>query len=445
MNEFDDVREDPTAVSPPETPQDSEPNQGAELWNENEDPPLVDPSENAETAEAEADAWISCEDMYVPIGEECPRTTVTVEEAPVHSPYRARGLAVLAVVAAVCAFFMGMLMGSRVTGTPDGTAVAAARQAVTLIEVKTADGKGLGSGMIMTSDGYIVTNYHVVKNATEIQVYFTDGSAAEAELVGYSQHDDLAVIKVDRQRLTVAVMATEECYVGQRVYAIGHPGSTLLAWTTTEGIVSYVDRELPLYGEDGDVLGKRVLLQTDTTVNPGNSGGPLVNERGQVVGIVTSRVEIMEDAELGNKDEETYRGLGFALPIQEAMVLIETIIAQGNTDGVTSGIFIPKPVIGIRCAFVEKGERYTVTEEVVQFGQGDRAAVSGVCVISASGKAEGLLLRGDVITHLDGHALTEEGLLEVSLLAYEPGDTVTLTVYRGGETLSVQVILSEPS
>ncbi len=375
-------------------------------------------------------------------------------EMPSRRPASTRFWVAIVGLASAFALTLGMLMGvlmtdqlRRATGmSASARIIAEARQSVVCIEVETPFGNGIGTGVIMTEDGYIATNHHVVENAVVVRVYFTDGASAEAEVIGSSDMDDLAVIKVDKKGLHPATFATAESYVGQRVYAIGHPGSTQLAWTTTEGVVSYVDRVMSIYNQDETLKKKMILLQFDADVNPGNSGGPVINENGEVVGIVSMRVEEMAHAEPGRGEQDVfYTGLGFALPTEGALDILNAIIRDGNADGVDSAISFGRPVVGINCRYVAEGERYTFTDGGILPEQWEKAPVSGVYVVNipTGSPAEGVLQIGDILTEMNDQKLTGEKQFVSVINAAFPGDRATIMVYRNGAYQEVTVTLGE--
>ena len=187
-----------------------------------------------------------------------------------------------------------------------------------LIYTKHSDGTyASGTGFFITSDGYIATNYHVVANGSEYEVTLYSAKSVSAKLVGYSKANDLALLKIDGSRYpTVTIGDSSAVKVGDTAIVIGHPSGAHGAWTTTQGIISAVDRQTTINGKSYKVL------QTDAAVNPGNSGGPLCNDRGEVIGVIT---QIMLDQE-GNRNE----GFGMAIPINKAMDILEDILAKNQ-------------------------------------------------------------------------------------------------------------------
>ena len=323
--------------------------------------------------------------------------------------------------------------------------VEQAKHSVVVIEVSKGTGGGTGTGIIMTSDGYIATNHHVIEGATRIKVTFYDGSVMEAELIGSSEMDDLAVIKVNTTGLRAATFArSEDCYVGQTVYAIGTPAGPDFGWTTTKGIISYLDREVKIYNDDDGSLEKKLrLVQTDAMVNPGNSGGPLVNTKGEVVGVVSMKLA------------DGYEGIGFAIPSDGAVEILEAIMLYGNADSINSSLHHKRPMLGITGVYVDAGEYYlpnaTGVERIPEEELGDYAVsdliyapVSGVYVM---GFAEGMdaaakMKKGDIVTACQGEELPSMNALSNIINDYYAGDTVTLTVYRDGKYLPVDIVLS---
>ncbi len=320
--------------------------------------------------------------------------------------------------------------------------VQGAKQSVVVIEVTTKEGVGSGTGIILSENGYIATNHHVIDGGGKIRVRFYDGTYAEATLRGSSEVDDLAVIKVERNNLVPATFAkSAECYVGQTVYAIGNPGGPEFAWTTTKGIISYVDREVKMYDDEGILEKKLKLLQTDAMVNPGNSGGPLVNTQGEVVGVVSMKLA------------DGYEGIGFAIPSDGAVEILQAIIRDGHADSVNSNISYDRPMLGIVGVYVEGGKHYIMTDDRIQEvtqGQADKypdiaisPAVSGIYV---SDLTQGLdvydkLMVGDIITAIDGVEATSMNALMSVLNDHYVGDIVAVTYYRNGQSYDITVTL----
>ncbi len=317
-----------------------------------------------------------------------------------------------------------------------------AKNSVVVIEVTKASSSGSGTGIILSSDGYIATNHHVIEGGGSIRVKFYDGTYAEAVIKGSSEVDDLAVLKVERTGLLPATFAnSSQCYVGQTVYALGNPGGPDFAWTTTKGIVSYVNREVKIYDDDGVLKKKLKLLQTDAMVNPGNSGGPLVNSKGEVVGVVTMKLA------------DGYEGIGFAIPSDGAVEILNAIIRDGNADSVNSNISYDRPVIGIVGVFVEGGKHYImdddrireVTEEQAnESANGLSPEVSGIYIsgVTRGTDAADKLEIGDIITAVNGVKATSMAALMNEINDHYAGDEVQVTYYRNGKSNDVTITLS---
>ena len=274
-----------------------------------------------------------------------------------------------------------------------------------------------GSGFVISSNAttsYILTNYHVINDVSDITVFFADGTSYDAALVGGEQENDIAVLRVDVGNLqTVTLGDSDALNVGQEVYAIGNPLGEL-TFTFTGGYVSAKDRSVTM--SDGTVMN---MLQTDTAINSGNSGGPLFNEYGQVVGIVSAKLSS------SSSSEATVEGLGFAIPINDVRDMVTSIIEHGYVTG--------KPNVGVLLDDVdEAAQRYGVP-----------AGAEVLAVLDGSGAARGGLQAGDIITAVDGTEVASVSALQEAVKEYKAGDTVTFSVYRDGETATVDVTLDE--
>lgn len=287
-----------------------------------------------------------------------------------------------------------------------------------------------GSGFIVSRDGYILTNNHVVENATDLRVYFPDRRYFPARVVGQDPFTDVAVIKVDVDE-DLPVMSfgdSDEVDVGEWIVAIGNPGfgaSTQLDFTVTAGIISAKGRGLQLLQRD--LQGDRRLrdyapyaiedfIQTDAVINPGNSGGPMVNLEGQVVGInsaIATRTGV-------------YQGYGFAIPINLARRIMEDLVEYGH---------VKRPRIGVSISDI-------VAEDAEAYGL---PKVSGVLVqdVPSDGPAYRVLEREDVIVALDGQPVGYVSELQAEIAERRPGDRVELTVYRDGEPENLTIRLGE--
>lgn len=272
-----------------------------------------------------------------------------------------------------------------------------------------------GSGFVITSDGYILTNYHVIEDANTIKVSFVDGTSYDAELVGGEEENDIAVLKIDATGLTpVLIGDSDNVRVGESVVAIGNPLGEL-TFSMTQGIISARDRSITM--ENGEVMN---MLQTDTAINSGNSGGPLFDQYGQVVGIVSAKL-----SNNGDSTEASVEGVGFAIPIDNVWNMITDIMEYGYVTG--------KPYMGII--------NTSVSGEAQRYGTPAGAYVLGVVEDSCAAKAG--LQEGDIITKLDDADITSSDDLQNALADYRAGDTATLTVSRSGQVQTLTITFDE--
>ena len=288
-----------------------------------------------------------------------------------------------------------------------------------------------GSGFIVSPDGYILTNNHVVEDATDVRVYFPDRRYYPARVIGADPFTDVAVIKVDvdEELPTMSLGDSDDISVGEWIVAIGNPGfgsSTQLDFTVTAGIISARGRGLRLLQQDiindpryDPQLGGYAIedfIQTDAVINPGNSGGPMVNLRGQVVGI-NSAIASTTGA---------YQGYGFAIPINLARRIMEDLVEYGH---------VKRPRIGVTIADV-------VAEDAEAYGL---PSVSGILVqdVPDDGPSAGILRGEDVIVELDSRPVGYVSELQAEIAERRPGDEVTLTIYRDRRRMEVDIRLGE--
>lgn len=287
---------------------------------------------------------------------------------------------------------------------------------VVCIEVSSASGSGAGTGFVITDDGYIVTCYHVIDGATDISVTFSDNTSYAATLVGGDADNDIAVLKIEATGLKPVVLGDSDLLnVGDTVTTIGNALGTL-SNTTTTGIVSALDRAISM--SDGTVMN---VLQTNCTVNSGNSGGPLFNEYGEVIGIVNAKY-----SSSGYSSTASIEGIGFAIPYAD--------VASKITDLMQYGYITGKPSLGITVSTVTPLEAQRFNMVV---GAYVNSVTEGSCAQAAG------LQQGDIITGVDGVEITTYEELVNAKNERTAGDQMTLTVWRAGEELSITVTLDE--
>ncbi len=310
--------------------------------------------------------------------------------------------------------------GSAQPATGSVAAVAqAALPSVVQIEVTSATGSGTGSGMIIRSDGYILTNNHVIDRANgDIQVLFSDGYVEKATVVGTSPAYDLAVLQVARTGLTPLVLGNSDAMVvGDPVVAVGSPLG--LESTVTTGIVSAQDRPVTTGG--GSTAAFMAAIQTDAAINPGNSGGPLLNMSGEVIG-VNSAVAALPGATAATGAGSV--GLGFAIPSNQARRVAEELIATGKAAVPAIGAQLDSSYTG-RGVRVADSSQPGVSYGVVPNSPADKAGI----------------VDGDIIVAIDGRPVADTNTAIVRIRTYVPGDEVTFTLERGGKDVDVKVTL----
>jgi S1-C subfamily serine protease len=275
----------------------------------------------------------------------------------------------------------------------------------------------LGSGVIYRSDGYVITNNHVIGDAEEVTVRLASGDVLDAEVVGTDPLNDLAVVRVDRDGLPAINVRGEDdnLLVGETVIAIGSPFG--LDASVTTGIISGLNRDLQVPDDEGLVNSIPAVIQTDAAINPGNSGGALVDGEGRLVGINTAILSRTG----GNQ------GVGFAVPGEQAVTSAEQIIDQG---------FVRHPLLGI--------SGIDVSPEVAEeFGLDASQGAVVDAVQEGTGAEEAGVRPGDIITAVDGETLATMAELVAEVRSRAPGDEVELTLVRDGEELELSVTLSE--
>lgn len=270
-----------------------------------------------------------------------------------------------------------------------------------------------GSGFIISSDGYILTNYHVVEESDKISVSLYDGTAYDAQLIGYDESNDIAVLKVEADNLIPVILGdSDQLNVGDSVVAIGNPLGEL-TFSLTSGTISAVDRKI--------TLSRTVsmnLIQTDCAINSGNSGGALFNLYGEVIGITNTKYST------SSATEASIDNIGFAIPVNNILYIVESIIEKG---------YVSKPYIGVMVS--------DVSEQIQLYGIPKGAAVQSV---TENGPADKTGLQpGDIVTHINENTISSSSDLVDIVSSSMPGDTLVLTIYRQGQTLELTVAVEE--
>jgi putative serine protease PepD len=313
------------------------------------------------------------------------------------------------------------------TATTATAAAAKAAPSVVTIYVASSSGQGSGSGVVLTEDGYVLTNNHVVSgdggDTGTVQVRTSDGTLYDATVVGTDPASDLAVVKVDDvDGLTAATFAdSDDVQVGDVAVAIGAPLG--LSNTVTDGIISATGRAVATGSTEDDAT---VLdaIQTDAAINPGNSGGALVNGAGEVIGINTAIATVASGLP-GGQPESGNIGVGFAIPSNTAQRIAQELIEDGSAS---------RAFLGVRAQTDGADGRS-------QVGTG-----AGIVSVESGGAAEEAGLQaGDVVTAVDDRPVTSSTELTAAVRSHAPGDTVTLTVRRGNDTRTVEVTLGSTS
>ena len=286
---------------------------------------------------------------------------------------------------------------------------------VVSIVTVTPSGKASGTGIIMSEDGYVITNHHVIENAQAVSVLTSDSQEYAASVVGSDETSDLAVLKVEADGLQAAEFGDSSVLqVGDSVAAIGDPLGTALRGTMTDGIVSAINRDLTVNDRTMS------LIQTNAALNNGNSGGPLINCYGQVIGINTMKMSNFYSS------STTVEGIGFAIPIDTAKPIIDELIEKGYVSG--------RPAIGI------DGETLPATYRIYyRLPQG----IYVTRVYQNSDAAAKGISEGDIITAINGISVTTMEQLNRVKNQYTAGDTITLTIYHGGVSSDVEIILMD--
>ncbi len=318
-----------------------------------------------------------------------------------------------------------MVIQNPQTATTATAAAAKAAPSVVTVYVQNGSDSGSGSGVILSADGYVLTNNHVVTlesaETGTVQVRTSDGTLYDAEVVGTDPSSDLAVVKLDGAKgLTPADFAdSDQVQVGDVAVAIGAPLG--LSNTVTDGIISATDRAVAT-GSSQDETTVIDALQTDAAINPGNSGGALVNGAGEVVGINTAIATVASGAP-GSSSQSGNIGVGFAIPSNTATRIAQEIIETGSATRAFLGV-------SARTAAGSDNSEVGTGAEIVSVEPDSAASAAG-------------LRAGDVVTAVGDRPVTSSTELTAAVRSSAPGDKVSLTVRRNDETATVEVTLGE--
>ena len=290
--------------------------------------------------------------------------------------------------------------------------VAVSNQATVNYYGQVSETASSGTGFIISKDGYVVTNYHVVEGATTLTVITYDGKEHPAELIGYDATNELALMKIEGQNLPcVSIGSSEQMVVGDQVVAIGNPLGELTS-TLTVGYISAKDRIVNTEGVEIN------MLQTDAAINSGNSGGPLFNMKGEVIGITTAKASGTSNSGV------TIEGIGFAVPIDDVIDTVEDLKEYGYVTGAYIGV-----------------EVRDVDETAQTYGLPAGAYINSVVAGAAAEKAG--IQAQDIIVKVGGYDVTSVNELTRILKKFNSGDTTTVTVYRSGTMLELTIVFDE--
>lgn len=308
-----------------------------------------------------------------------------------------------------------VLTASEVYAANLGSVVGINGNVTTNVWGQTVSNPVSGSGFVISSDGYILTNYHVINGVSNITVFFSDNTSYDATVVGGEEDNDIAVLKIDATGLQPVVLGDSSALtVGENVYAIGNPLGEL-TFTLTGGLVSAKDRTVT--NSDGTDMN---MIQTDAAINSGNSGGPLFDQYGQVVGIVSAKLSGSSGS------SASVEGLGFAIPINDVGSMVTSIVENGYVEG--------KASLGIMTGNIGSPNLST-------------GSISTSCqvlaVLDDSCADQSGLQQGDIITKVDDTEINSSSALRSALRAHQAGDTITLTILRSGKNLTLTVTLDE--
>lgn len=283
---------------------------------------------------------------------------------------------------------------------------------ITRYESTSGTGEGVGSGFLISADGYVVTNYHVIDGASQVSVTTNAGDSLTAKIVGHDTTNDIALLKVEGENLPFVTLGSSDALaVGDQVAAIGNPLGDLTA-TLTVGYVSAKDR---IVSTDGTVIN---MLQTDAAINSGNSGGPLFNMNGQVVGIITAKYSG------SSASGASIEGLGFAIPMDDVVGIISDLREYGYVTGAYIGVYVRDVSAAAQSYGLPAG---AYVEEAMKGYAAERAGIRA----------------GDIIVNLGGHDVDSVTTLTRVLRRFKAGEAISVTVYRGGQREYLTVTLDE--
>jgi S1-C subfamily serine protease len=287
--------------------------------------------------------------------------------------------------------------------------------------------EGQGSGFVLTKEGLILTNNHVIGNAQRLEVMLSDKHKYKARVLALDKNHDLALIKIDAPNLTpVTLSDSRNLVVGQRVYAIGNPFG--LNGTMTRGIISAIRS---IRSPNGSPI--EDAIQTDAAVNPGNSGGPLLNSRGEVIGITTM---------IASNGADQSSGIGFAIPINTARAILDDYAKYGYIRRPTLDI-VTLPIGPDEAEQIGLPADYGILiERVLPGGAAEKAGLHGGTQKAYKGNMP-VMLGGDLIIAMDGEEITSPQDLSAAMNAHRAGDTVTVTIFRGRKRMDIKVTLGD--
>ena len=348
----------------------------------------------------------------------------------------------------------GGTMPSQSTGLSTADVVDIGMPSTLAVFANKGDGSAsMGSGFALTDTGYVMTNYHVVDNAASLWVVDVNYKEYPASLVGFDEELDIAVLYAENASFTpVTIGDSSKLRLGGEVVAIGCPNGEELMFSVSNGIISGTNR---YSGE------RQSMIQTNAPLNPGNSGGPLFNEKGHVIGIVTSK---LTSTTVSDGKEIALEGIAFAVPINEAMVLATELITADlerpmlGVGGVSveagkdyffvheSGYLFPCQKNGDKYSYVnEKGENIVITDAMISSGVGlfIQADATGVAIVSVTPGlgADGVLEVGDIVVSVAGKSVKSTADVKAAFQGFKAGDRVDITYYRGGNRYEAKMTL----